>query len=78
MNKQLIDVFIKDLIICDNSKCDYKILSETGNPNEDISMYLNKPCPKCGENLLTERDYKKNLYLLSVINWINKWFSWLV
>ena len=35
-------------IKCDNPNCDYK----------DMSVrYLNKPCPKCGQNLLTKHDY---------------------
>jgi hypothetical protein len=54
----------------------YKIKSITGDPNEDISQYLNQPCPECGTNLLTEQDYLQSLKVLKVINWLNKWFSW--
>ena len=40
-------------IICDNANCDYKDETVTF---EEIDKFLNKPCPKCGENLLTEQD----------------------
>jgi predicted nucleic-acid-binding Zn-ribbon protein len=39
---------------CDS--CDY--IEETENITiETCSKYLNKPCPKCGANLFTEKDY---------------------
>jgi hypothetical protein len=65
------------LVVCDNTQCDFKVKNPTGDPNEDISMYLNIPCPKCGKNLLTEEDYLQSLRVLKIINWLNKWFSWL-
>jgi len=41
-------------IKCDNDKCDYRDdLAEF----EDYKSYINKPCPECGENLLTQADY---------------------
>lgn len=79
MNKnkrKFIEMHSPDLIVCDNQSCDFKVPSKTGDPNEDISMYLNVGCPKCGENLLTERDHNNHLKLMKVINWLNKWFSW--
>lgn len=42
-------------IKCDNSSCDYVVNNVKW---EDTESYLNKPCPKCGENLLTEEDYE--------------------
>lgn len=41
-------------IKCDNPTCDYR--------NEEVSLtdyeqWLNKPCPCCGEVLLTEEDF---------------------
>lgn len=41
-------------IKCDNPKCDYKDESVT---YEQYPEYINKPCPTCGENLLTQEDY---------------------
>ena len=46
-------------ISCDNPDCEYAITSLK------LSMYvkwLNKPCPNCGQILLTEEDY--NLFKL--------------
>lgn len=77
MKRKLIELNQEYSIVCDNKECDYKIKNETGNPNEDIRQYLNMPCPLCGENLLTEQDYIQSLQYLNIINWINKWFSWL-
>ena len=60
-------------IKCDNPNCDYF------NPDVESKTYkqdwLNKPCPKCGENLLTEKDYKtiKKMkvvfFILNIILW---------
>lgn len=66
---------------CDNSLCDYTLYFE--NPKEDVyniqilKTQLNKPCPKCGENLLTESDYKSSKTLLKFINFVNYLFGWL-
>lgn len=39
---------------CDNPSCDFVDMSiEIG----DYDNWVNKPCPKCGESLLTEEDY---------------------
>lgn len=71
-----IDYKIKG-IKCDNPSCDYK--DETAKL-EDYQLWLNKPCPKCGQNLLTEKDFEavKNLInLVKIINWIMKPFMFL-
>jgi hypothetical protein len=39
-------------IKCDN--CDY---ADMEVPFSDYTNWINKPCPKCGENLLTQQDY---------------------
>jgi hypothetical protein len=41
-------------IKCDAPNCDYRDDDAPGN--EDISAFLNRPCPKCGAPLLTEAD----------------------
>lgn len=56
-------------IKCDNENCDYK--------NEDVKVgefdeWLNKPCPECGENLLTEADLKAMKFLLKITNFLNR------
>ena len=50
MKKQLCSVAG---IKCDNPECDYRDDTAT---YEEYDKWLNKPCPKCGENLLTEAD----------------------
>jgi hypothetical protein len=66
--------FKQDGIQCDNLKCDFAEECE----HYEIISYINKPCPKCGENLLTREDFYRYLKVLKFIQWINKWFSWLL
>lgn len=75
--KNLIDIKQENLIECDNKQCDYVVKNESKDPNERIDKFINTPCPKCGQNLLTEEDYMTWVKLMNKINWINKWFSWL-
>jgi len=42
-------------IKCDNPSCDH---FEKDVPFENYSEYVDKPCPKCGENLLTQEDFE--------------------
>lgn len=70
-------MYQEHLIVCDNQACDYKIKNETGDYNSDTSQYINMPCPLCGENLLTQKDYDDSEKLRKTINWVNKWFGWL-
>ncbi len=77
MKRPLIDIEQPCLIQCDNPNCDYTILNPTKDPFVSIDEYLNTPCPKCGENLLTEEDLKKYKKALSVVKFLNKWFGWL-
>lgn len=53
---------------CDNINCDWKDNTIMFNNYKD---WLNKPCPKCGENVLTEEDYKNTLSFYSIIDKIN-------
>ena len=41
---------------CDNAECDYR---DEDIPGSDYEQHINKPCPNCGENLLTQDDYDK-------------------
>lgn len=50
-------------IICDNPLCNYWVKLEA----KDILKYVNTPCPRCGENLLTEADLDHHLKLLAAI-----------
>ena len=65
------------LVVCDKPGCDFKVKNETGIPNDGIEKYLNMSCPLCGENLLTEDDYRRSVVFLGLIGLINRWFSWI-
>lgn len=41
-------------IKCDNKSCDFNDMKVKV---EDYDKWLNKPCPKCSSNLLTQSDY---------------------
>jgi len=56
-------------IKCDNTDCDY--VDETVK-FDNYEQWLNKPCPKCGENLLTESDYELTKKVMSVTKTINE------
>ncbi len=75
--KKLIEIEQDILIQCDNPECDFSVPNETKDPFADTVDFINKPCPKCGENLLTEQDQKDALRFLRLVAFVNKWFSWL-
>lgn len=60
-------------IQCDNPSCDYEELdNDWGNTAEEVlatsESYLNQPCPKCGESLLTPADHEAVKMLFSLKN----------
>ncbi len=58
-------------IVCDNPQCDYEDKSVLG---ENLSEWVDRPCPKCGENLLTQQDlddWTKTRELLDQLNGID-------
>lgn len=73
----LIEKIQESLIVCDNEKCDYEI-PYTEEQAKYTYLYIDFPCPKCGENLLTLEDYKQHQAMMRTINWLNKWFSWIM
>jgi len=57
-------------IKCDNPNCDFR---DDTVKFEDYPLWLNKPCPKCGCNLLTKKDLettKTLIKLVNIINWV--------
>jgi hypothetical protein len=54
-------------IKCDNHECDYEDMSVK---SEDWPDYVNKPCPKCGDNLFTEEDFARTEMLFKIIKMI--------
>lgn len=81
MKGKIIIVKQNTIVECDNEKCGYTI----PNPNEDLSpatpeqlgKLLNKPCPMCGENLLTNEDCNDFLSFLRTVRRVNRWLGWL-
>jgi hypothetical protein len=73
--KKLIEQEQYLMIVCDNKNCDFEINAKEESV-ENYIMYIDKACPKCGENLLTTEDYLTHQKLQNIVNWINKWFSW--
>ena len=41
---------------CDNDRCDFTIADI---PDADAEGWVDRPCPKCGENLLTREDFDR-------------------
>ncbi len=59
---------INEGLQCDNPNCDWK--DETIK-HEDYINWINKTCPLCGENILTEEDYNFSLHITKSIDFVN-------
>lgn len=55
-------------------KCDHCDYQEPNVKFEDYEKWLNKPCPKCGANLLTEADLNSLKMLIQLTNAANELF----
>lgn len=55
-------------IKCDNPNCDFV---DTETPDAEIAQWLGVPCPKCGENLLTQEDLDTSLKFHAMMDLIN-------
>lgn len=55
-------------IKCDNQTCDYEDPTAEFN---NYKSYLNKPCPECNSNLLTQQDLDMVLALVAVAKNVN-------
>jgi len=56
-------------IKCDNKECNFNDMTVLF---EDYDKWLNKPCPKCGSNLLTQKDYDTVKMLMDITGIINE------
>lgn len=56
-------------IKCDNQNCNY---ADASVPVSDYSKWINKPCPVCGSNLLTEDDYTAFMKMYKGIQGLNR------
>lgn len=72
--RKLIEKTQVGLVTCDS--CDYSI-PYTEEKEKGLIKYVGKPCPKCGQNLLTIEDYLLHERINRTVDWINKWFSWI-
>jgi len=53
-------------------KCDHCDYRDDSVQFSDYPKWLNKPCPKCGENLLTQEEYDKCLKYYKTVDILNK------
>lgn len=53
---------------CDSSSCDYIDMSIK---LEEYESYINSPCPKCGEPLLTQADFDQVQNILKMVSMVN-------
>jgi len=66
MNKNV--EMIEGGLQCDNPSCDWVDKSITF---DQMFEWINSPCPKCGENVLTEQDYKNVVDMNNIVNYVN-------
>lgn len=71
--KKLIDITSESVVVCDNKDCDYTVPYK----RKYLILFLNIPCPKCGQNLLTEHDFLVHERMMRLMDFVNRWFSWL-
>lgn len=53
---------------CDNPSCDWRDMSIK---TQDYKKYIDYKCPKCGENVLTKKDYRVFKFMIRLIKVIN-------
>lgn len=56
---------------CDTQGCDY---CDDSIKVEDYAEWIDKPCPKCGGNLLTKADYDNVQMMINLVNLANGMF----
>lgn len=58
-------------IKCDTPTCDF---IDMDVKVEEYPQWLNKPCPKCGANLLTQEDYNTVTVMMDMMKMMNSIF----
>lgn len=56
-------------------KCDHCAWKDMSVKFDDYKEWLNKPCPECGANLLTEADMKTCLFMIGMADKINEYIG---
>lgn len=69
--QDIVNVFCSG-IKCDNTSCDF---ADDTVKFEEYEDWLDKPCPKCGENLLTEEDLAAVIALMEGASIMNEFFG---
>lgn len=62
-------------LVCDNPSCDWR---DDTIKFKEYKKWINAPCPKCGQNVLTEHDMENALKLnfaIQIVNLKNKLFG---
>jgi hypothetical protein len=62
----------KVTLIGSGIKCDHCTYRDDSVLSSDYINWLNKPCPECGENLLTEADFNSFLVLEQAVKMVNE------
>lgn len=65
LNENNLDMNISGLK-CDN--CDYR---DDSVPFSDYESSVGKPCPDCGESLLTQEDYNSIMQMVQAVEMVN-------
>lgn len=55
---------------CDNPNCNYH---DPSVPLSDYEKSINKPCPDCGESLLTQDDYDQVMQMVKAVEIMNSY-----
>lgn len=55
---------------CDNEECGYEHFDKDID-YQDLSKWVDFPCPKCGQSLLTQEDLEATNQLTAYVNMIN-------
>ncbi len=54
-------------------KCDYcDWVNDLPIPEDGVVSWVNRPCPQCGKNLLTETDFGEHIKFLKFIKFLKK------
>ena len=61
-----------DVIKCDNEECGWEDKIVTDDQYQD---YIDKPCPCCGENLLTREAYENVMRMKAFVMQANEWIK---
>lgn len=60
-----IEIIKENGLKCDNPKCDWE---DDSIKFDTYKEWINKLCPKCGENVLTEEDFKNSELIRNAID----------